>query len=545
MKKRISAARLGAFLSLALLACQPANQTRPSSSAAPSARANTQSATASPALPGASPGNNPASALPNSSQSNATPQPMPLTSASPVRLPAEVSSDAAMRQEIVKILAQLLPDVKEEPVVTEITRQHALQIAMNPKDTAFKVQATYAPVAPSGLQTQILSRGKYPSDNLLSAYFSDSNRDRLLQRFQQQVSNSLGVLPYTHYGVEVLRKDSSWFISLVLLTEIIGLDQMTLTYTGPQNLQIKGSLLNPRYSNPEGLVTLPDGSIEELKLTANGQNFELPLSLKTNGYYSFEINVNGPLGPQPATNFVLAVGVPYPQPDNAPLPSPTPLPDLTQLRSRLLELINQDRQSMGVAVLAADAGLDKASQSHSDEMIAQGYIGHNSPISGTPQMQANAFGVSELVAQNIAISRSLENSQKELMSSPGHRKTMIKPDWTHVGLGVAASPDGFLYITQNFFVRRFELETLPAKVKVGETIHVKGQALKSVGAAGVFVNGAIQGNPLDLAKTTSFDIPVTFSQAGKQNIRVGFSDPPVNNAYQFTFYNNWNLEVQP
>lgn len=541
MNMRFSGASLGTILSLTLIACQPTHQPsqqpRPSSSI-PSASATPQVQTSGSAS------NSPAGPVTTPSQ------PMPQLSSNPqitapVKLPSEVSADASFRQDIVKILAQLVPDVKEEPVVTEITRQHALQIAMNPKDTNFKVLANYEPVAASGLQTLILSRGKYPSDNLLSAYFSDSNRERLLQRFQQQVSDSLGVLPYTHYGVEVLRKDSSWFISLVLLTEIIGLDQMALTYSGPQNLLIKGQLLNDRYSQPEGLVTLPDGTIEELKLTSSGNAFELPLSLKSKGYYSFEINVTGPLGPQPATNFVLAVGVPYPQPDNAPVPSPTPLPDLTQLRSRLLELINQDRQAMGEAVVAADSQLDKASQSHSEEMITQGYIGHNSPNVGTPQMQANLFGVSELVAQNIAISRSLENSQKELMSSPGHRKTMLKPDWTHVGLGVAASPDGFLYITQNFFVRRFELDALPAKVKVGETIRIKGKALKTVGAAGVFVNGTIQGNPLDLAKTTSFDIPVTFSQVGKQNVRVGLSDPPVNNAYQFTFYNNWNLEVIP
>ncbi len=541
MNKILSGAGVGAFLSLTFIACQPANQstnqTRPSSTL-PSASATPQVQTSGTAsVPPVGPVSSPSQPMPNASSNPPNP--------GPVKLPSEVSADASFRQDIVNILAQLLPNVKEEPVVSEITRQHALQIALNPKDTNFKVQANYEPVAASGLQTLILSRGKYPSDNLLSAYFSDSNRERLLQRFQQQVSDSLGVLPYTHYGVEVLRKDSAWFISLVLLTEIIGLDQMPLIYSGPQNLQIKGQLLNESYSQPEGLVTLPDGTIEELKLTASGNSFELPLSLKSKGYYSFEINVIGPLGPQPATNFVLAVGVPYPQPDNAPIPSPTPLPALDQLRSRLLALINQDRQAMGEAVVLAETQLDKASQSHSEEMIAQGYIGHNSPIVGTPQMQANLFGVSELVAQNIAISRSLENSQKELMSSPGHRKTMLKPDWTHVGLGIAASPDGFLYITQNFFVRRFELETLPAKVKLGETIHIKGKSLKNVGAAGIFVNGAIQGSPLDLAKTTAFDIPVTFSQVGKQNIRVGLSDPPVNNAYQFTFYNNWNLEVLP
>lgn len=551
---------IGLCVSLTLGACQAGNPTRPSpsvpatalptGSVSPSALpATSQPSPSGPAsaLPGILPSALPTALLtPSPALSNAPVTfPSPGSTMQPVNLPAEVTADAAFRTEIVKIVGQILPGVKEEPVLTQLTREHALQLALNPKDTAFKLQATYNPVAQSSLQTRILAQGKYPSDNLLNAYFSDSNRERLLQRFQQQVSNSIGVLPYSHYGVEVVKKDSSWFISLVLYTEIIGLENMALTYAGPQNLLIKGRMLNPNYSGPEGIVTLPDGQVQDLTLTASGDAFEMPLNLTKTGYYSFEINVTGPLGPQPATNFVLAVGVPYPQPDTAPLPSPTPLPALESLRARLLELINQDRQSMGVGVVAAEANLDKASQSHSEEMIAQGYIGHNSPIVGTPQMQANLFGVSELVAQNIAISRTLENSQKELMSSPGHRKTIIKPDWTHVGLGIAAAPDGFLYITQNFFIRRFELQPMPAKLKVGETLQIKGKALKNIGAAGIFVNGSIQGAPIDLAKTSDLNLSLSFSQVGKQNIRVGYSEPPVNNTYQFIFYNNWNIEVVP
>jgi uncharacterized protein YkwD len=462
-----------------------------------------------------------------------------------VSLPSEVSSDAALKQDLVKILAQILPNVKEDPLVSEITRKHALQIALNSKDTDFHVQANYQPVAASGLQIQILRSGIYPSDNLLSAYFSDSNREQLLQRFQKQISDSIGSLPYSHFGIEVLHKDSAWFLSFVVLTKIVSLENLSLNYSGPQNLTVKGKILNPAYAKPEGLVTRPDGKIEELKLTASGTDFELPLKLAQTGYYSFEINVEGPLGPQPATNFVLAVGVPYPLPDNEPNPSPTPLPALGLMRAQILELINQDRQSMGVAVLKSDSGLDNAAQSHSEEMIAKDYIGHNSPFSGTPQNQVNAAGVSELVAQNIAISRSLENAQRELMSSPGHRQTLINPNWTHVGLGVARSKEGFLYITQDFFQRQFELNPLPATVKKGETVIVKGRALKNLGSMGVFVNGAIQGDPIDLAKQTSFEFPVTFSQVGKQNIRVGLSEPPVDFTYQFIFYNNWDLEVLP
>ncbi|MGE3728902.1 MAG: hypothetical protein AB7I41_25365, partial [Candidatus Sericytochromatia bacterium] len=218
MFKAIPVACLGSLLCLAILACQPTNQTRPTP-------ASTVKPTALP-QPGLL-----ASAQPTASVTVPSPQATPLTSATtlpsaqntpspassqtPIMLPAEVSPDSALRQEIVKKLARLMPELTESPSVTALTRQHALQIAMNPKDTAFKVQANYDPVAPSGLQTQILKQGIFPSDNLLSAYFSDSNRERLLQRFQQQVSDSVGVLPYTHFGVEVLRKDSAWVVSVV------------------------------------------------------------------------------------------------------------------------------------------------------------------------------------------------------------------------------------------------------------------------------------------------------------------------------------------
>jgi uncharacterized protein YkwD len=455
-----------------------------------------------------------------------------------------VSADAALKAEVAAILTRLSPGIQEKAAVSALTRTHALQLSQNAKDTEFRLQAQYQPVSPSALQILMMRQGVFGSDNLLNAYFSDTNRASLLSRLEKQVSESLGSVPFTHYGLEVLNREGNSFVSLVLLTEIISLQGLQLNYNGPVELNLSGRMLSSRYQNPQGLITRPDGQVETLPVVRNGNDFTLPLKLSQSGYYSFEINVTGPLGPQPATNFVVAVGVPYPAPDTRPDPSPTPLPALNQLRNQMLTLVNQDRQSMGVGALQLEDRLDQAAQYHSDEMVDEGYIGHISPLIGTPQQQVARAGVSEPVAQNIAISRSLENAQQELMSSPGHRQTLIIPDWTHVGFGFRQAPDGFLYVTQKFIRRRVALDALPAKAALNSVLQVKGRSLESGRYLGVFLDGQIQGEPIELSGDLSFQVPVPLKTSGNHQLRVGLSKPPVGNSLEFTFTNLWDFQVE-
>jgi len=471
-----------------------------------------------------------------------TPQPKPTASS---LLPAGASVDASLKAEMAQILEKLSPGIQSHALVSEITHAHALQLAQDSKNTQFQIQATYDPISPSALQILMMHAGVFASDNLLNAYFSDSNSSSLLSRFSQQISKSMGNLPFTHYALEVIRKDSSWYVSLVLLTEIVTLKGLQLEYAQPAQLSLQGSIRDARFQTPSGLLTRPDGQVESLNLSSSDSRFELPLDLSSTGYYSFEINVVGPYGPQPATNFVVAVGVPYPKPENQPVPSPTPLPEISGLRQLLLNLVNSDRQAMGLSALSADPLLAQAAQNHSEDMINQGYIGHNSPSVGSPQQQVALAGVSDLVAQNIAISHSPENAQRELMSSPGHRKTLIKPEWTHVGFGISQAPDGFLYITQDFVQRKLVLDPFPASIKQGENIVVKGKALSSSGYLGVFLDGTIQGSPYNLSANPEFNLPVNLLSTGKHQLRIGISGPPVNNSYSFTFSNLWDFTVNP
>lgn len=506
-------------------------------------------------LSACTPANTPPKPSPAASgQASPKPSPTPVTSSNPVSspssgpgqapnvsLPADVSPDTAMRQELLDILSQLAPDVEENPVVSALALEHAVQIAGDAKATEFRVKAVYDPVAPGGLQTRLLQAGIYTSDNLVNAYLSDGSAASVRDRFAKQVQGILGPVDFSHFGLAVVRKGPSWFVSFVMLTEILHLDNLPISVAGIGTRQVTGEIKLPGYAQPHILVTRPDGTVGTIDTQVNGNRFSASVPLNQTGLYSFEVNVVGPLGPLPGTNFVLAVGVPYPKP--APISdSSEKISDVAKARQTLLDLVNKDRVAMGLSALKADDKLGQAAQSHSDDMVKNGFIGHNSPTQGTPQQQAFLFQVSDLVSQNLAVSRTLANSQRELMSSPGHRKTILSPDHTHVGFGVTNGPDGFLYITQLFAQQKLQLESLPTSIGSGQSFSVKGKATQT-GFVAAFLDQNIIGEPVAVTAGQAFNLPVKIDKSGKQRLRIGYSEPPKNNLFNFIFYNIWDLNV--
>lgn len=454
--------------------------------------------------------------------------------------------DDALRQDLMAVLTQLEPGIEAHAVATALTLEHAQQLAADPADTGFRIQQDhYEPLPPSALSQRLLRQGVYASDNLVNAFLSDGDPAQIVARFREQVAPAIGRTPFTHYGLSVVQRGQTWFVSLILLTELITLEPLALTYSGPTEISVKGRIVQPGYNTPQLLMTLPSGEVVDLPAQVTGNAFEARLPLTQRGLYSFEVDLQGPLGPLPACNFVLAVGQDYPAPAIMQNRATEALDDLDQARERLLVLVNRDRRSMNLSQLQLDPALNQAAQSHSEDMVKNGFLGHNSPTYGTPQQQAARFKVSDLVAQNISVSRSLANAQQELMSSPGHRRTLLDPSHTHAGFGVHAGADGFLYVTQAFVQRQLKLDPLPASVRVGDTLTLSGERLNTPGYVAVFIDNSVQGEPVDLRQNTRFALPVSFSQPGPVRLRIGFSPPPENNVFNFTFYNIWDLDVQP
>lgn len=110
---------------------------------------------------------------------------------------------------------------------------------------------------------------------------------------------------------------------------------------------------------------------------------------------------------------------------------------LTTDEKEMLSLINEARAQNNVSPLSADIELTKVARIKAQDMIDNNYFSHNSPTYGSPFDMMKQFGIQYVKAgENIAGNQTVQKAHNALMNSPGHRKNILSPDYTHIGLGI-------------------------------------------------------------------------------------------------------------
>jgi len=90
-------------------------------------------------------------------------------------------------------------------------------------------------------------------------------------------------------------------------------------------------------------------------------------------------------------------------------------------------------------------------------MSEHGFFAHVSPRTGRLLERATSAGLRfARLGENIAVHRDVDEAEAALLRSPGHRKNILDPQFTRVGIGVAfhtsASGEPQVYVTQNFML---------------------------------------------------------------------------------------------
>ncbi len=161
--------------------------------------------------------------------------------------------------------------------------------------------------------------------------------------------------------------------------------------------------------------------------------------------------------------------------------------NLNAYEMRTYELHNQTRESNNLATLCVSEILTQAARFHSQEMIDQGYYGHNSYNGESFSTRLESFGYTsyEKVAENIAWGSgslaSPENIFQSWMDSPGHRENIFDPDYREVGIGTATGEcegysDCTMY-TVNFGVRQSSAPNEEANLLQGTNTPQEGANL--------------------------------------------------------------------
>jgi uncharacterized protein YkwD/stress response protein SCP2 len=125
---------------------------------------------------------------------------------------------------------------------------------------------------------------------------------------------------------------------------------------------------------------------------------------------------------------------------------------LAQTAAGVIALTNTERAAAGLPPLAPDPLLTTAAQAHSADMVARAFYSHTSPDGSEPWHRAAAAGSARrTIGENIACGqRSPAEVVRGWMNSPGHRANILKPAFTHIGVGFAGGGAAGTYWTQLF-----------------------------------------------------------------------------------------------
>lgn len=118
---------------------------------------------------------------------------------------------------------------------------------------------------------------------------------------------------------------------------------------------------------------------------------------------------------------------------------------------KMLNLINLERAKAGVRPLIMDNQLVKIARLKAQDMINKNYFDHTSPTYGDPFTMMRSFGVKYGYAgENLAGNQTVDNAHESLMNSPGHRRNILNPDYTYVGIGIVEGGSYGKMFTQLF-----------------------------------------------------------------------------------------------
>jgi uncharacterized protein YkwD len=210
--------------------------------------------------------------------------------------------------------------------------------------------------------------------------------------------------------------------------------------------ELVGSLLGS-FSNPTVYVTVPNGVPNERPLLTDGMAFRAPVACdRGDGRYQVEVFGSDASGPRVLANFAVFCGIEAPAflpGRGGSVPERIAADDAER---QVFALINKARAVAGLPALAFDPALARVARAHSSDMLANDYIAHISPNTGSPADRVARAGIEVVrLAENVGTSSSPDELHQGLMRSPGHRAAILDRKVTRVGVGVAVPPAGQHY----------------------------------------------------------------------------------------------------
>lgn len=166
--------------------------------------------------------------------------------------------------------------------------------------------------------------------------------------------------------------------------------------------------------------------------------------------------------------------------------------EVTRIKQHILEIINQQRRSQGLRDVELDAFASKVAEEHAWEMARGNYTSHWNEQGLKPYVRYGKAGGMDAVMENVAgkwsnagfapenVADIIEQFQMAMFYEKPprdeHRRNILQPQHTHVGLGIAYT-GGRIQFAEEFVARYIQVDSIPDRLKAGDIITLKGELL--------------------------------------------------------------------
>lgn len=261
----------------------------------------------------------------------------------------------------------------------------------------------------------------------------------------------------THLGVgAAMRPGGTTEVTVVMLRRMAVLSAFPRRVQAGGEQVLFGELTSPLVRNAHIVLASPTGAISDLMVRTDGSKFACNVPFRDGqGRYVLQVLAEDAYGPQVASQMEIDAGDVPPLPTVKVLPAAPPLEGTGReaLEKQMVALVNDYRAAMGLPRLQVDPRLVGSARRHSQDMRDSRFFGHRSPVKGELAQRLRDAGVPPaLVLENIAMSVSIPWAHDRLVDSPSHRRNLLDPRVTHIGVGVAlreAGPVRIVYVTEH------------------------------------------------------------------------------------------------
>jgi uncharacterized protein YkwD len=112
----------------------------------------------------------------------------------------------------------------------------------------------------------------------------------------------------------------------------------------------------------------------------------------------------------------------------------------TRMVQGVFEATNAERSKHGAPQLRFNEKLSQAAKWMAQDMAAHNYFGHTDKNGEDAGHRATKFGYKwRMIGENLAAGQlNVEEAIEDWLKSPGHRKTLLRPEYVDIGLAFVA-----------------------------------------------------------------------------------------------------------